>query len=101
MKRTLSLITLLSAAAFLSACAKSDHDVIVEACIAEDGSKAYCDCLTAGMKNNLSPEVFSKIASKIRDDGKSQTEAENALSISEKAQLLKLFPVTMACVSAE
>ncbi len=97
----LAVLTGLSGLILLTACAKPDDQVIVEACVAENASEAYCQCVVDAMEENVSESVVSKIATAIREDGKSQSEAEDALTLAEKAELLQLFPHTISCAAQQ
>ena len=100
MKKSATILALASLC-FMAACAKSDRDVIADACVSDDPeNEPYCSCLADAMEENLSPTVMSKLADGIRD-GESREDAEDALTLPEKAQLLNIFPHTIACVSEE
>ena len=92
-----ALFLLLAASTLsLTACSKSDEEVLVSECVRDGGSEAYCECSANVMAQHTPPATYDKLVSSIRD-GKTQDEAIDALPTAEQVQLLALFPALMGC----
>lgn len=96
----ISLSGLIALSALAACGQKSDHDVIVAACVKDDGDKGFCECWTDALEANVQASTVSKLASAIRE-GKTRIEAEESLNLDEQAEILRLFPQSIMCASEE
>lgn len=102
MKKTL-LISTLVAAAFLAGCAKSDEQLIVQACENSDAnaSEAFCTCTYEQMEAGLPAATIEAIADQIRKGAKTPQEAIGELPQAMQLQTLPVLPLLLNCIDAE
>lgn len=88
----------------LSACSKTDKQVIIASCQSsdEEASEAFCECSYDQMEAQLSPQIMAAIAEEIRDGAKSPPDAVSRLPQSQQFQTLPVLPsLLLNCLGAE
>ena len=75
-----------------------DYSVIKKACLAEGDEAVYCNCYVKALDDNISSTVAQRIAKSITEEGKTRTEAEDALPASDLRKIQTLFPVIWQCL---
>ncbi|MAK62378.1 MAG: hypothetical protein CMK09_15515 [Ponticaulis sp.] len=87
----------------ITACAKSDEDVIIAACqnSADGASEAFCTCSYEQMENALPPEILAAIAEKIREGADTAQDAIAELPQAQQIQTLPVLPMLLNCVGTE
>jgi len=71
----------------LSACAGSDHAVIVDACVEQGESKESCTCAADLAKEKLSPETFATMGKIARAGEESSAEFLQNMGIADAVAL--------------
>ncbi len=75
----------------------SDHQVMVDACVADGETEATCTCITNAMQNNLSPELFEKTAQAVGRDEKDMMTFVGELTLQEQLSFSSVLQDMFAC----
>jgi len=75
----------------------SDHQVLVDACVADGESEATCGCITTAMEKNLSPELFKKTAQAVGRDKKDMMTFVGELTVQEQLSFSAVLGDMFAC----
>lgn len=92
-----------AAALFVTACGgaggtSGKKAALMKQCEAEGESQAMCECTVNAMADNLSPELFAKVADAAEAGN---TDAMDSLSPSEQMEFMKVIPALATCASPE
>lgn len=77
--------------------APSDHQVMVDACVADGETEATCGCITDAMEKNLSPELFKKTAQAVGRDEKDMMTFVGELTLQEQLAFSSVLQDMFAC----
>ena len=75
----------------------SDHQVLVDACVADGEAEATCGCITDAMEKNLSPELFKKTAQAIGREDKEMMAFVGELTVQEQLSFSAVLGDMFAC----
>ncbi|MBY9067346.1 hypothetical protein K1X12_10575 [Hyphomonas sp. WL0036] len=83
----------------LSACARgpSDHQVLVESCVANGETEVTCSCIADAMQKNLSKELFTKTADAVGREKKDMMSFVGELTVDEQMSFSAVLGDMFAC----
>lgn len=84
-----SLIAIVMSSLWLAACARSNHALLVSACVEEGQSRADCTCLADLAKEQLSDETYSTLTTLSQAKDKLDRDFLGEMSISQAAELAR------------
>ncbi|MAP95588.1 MAG: hypothetical protein CMK07_11615 [Ponticaulis sp.] len=97
------MLGILAAPLLLSACAKTDKQVIIASCekADENASSGFCSCSYEQMEAVLSPVIIEAIAENIRNGAETTQEAISQLPQAQQIATLPVVPMLLNCIGAE
>lgn len=75
----------------------SDHQVLVNSCVAEGENEAVCSCIADAYEENLTPELFRKTAQAVGREGKNTMSFIAELTLEEQMSFASVLNDMFAC----
>ncbi|MAN45931.1 MAG: hypothetical protein GYB49_09005 [Alphaproteobacteria bacterium] len=92
------LILTFAAMAALTACnQKSDREILTETCVADGETPATCQCITAAMEENLSPDLFRRTAAAIGREKRDVSKFVSSLKLEEQLEFASVLTEMVSC----
>lgn len=77
--------------------APSDHQVLVDSCVAGGEKEPVCGCIADALEKNLSPELFKKTAQAVGRENKAMMTFVGELTLQEQLSFASVLQDMFAC----